>query len=148
MDAPPPSYASVRVHQRKAKSAAPASDVAVATRSGILHPPYGRGYVLVARNSPPHGRAAILVARVSPPHGRGNVLVARNSHMRAAGTLPLPFDLATNDWRLTANDPHPQLSKINLQPSGIPIPPWSIPAILLPIHGATKFPSRKFCRAN
>ena len=67
----PPSYASARVHQRKAKSAAPASDVAVATRSGILHPPYGRG----------------------------NVPVARNSYMRAAGTLPLPFDqiLTTND---------------------------------------------------
>jgi hypothetical protein len=59
------------VHQRKAKSAVPASDVAVATRSGILQPPYGRG----------------------------NVLVARKSYMRAAGTLPLPFDLI-----LTTND--------------------------------------------
>ena len=26
------------------------------------------------------------------PLGRGNVLVAHKSHMRAAGTLPLPFD--------------------------------------------------------
>ena len=42
--------------------------------------------------------------RQSPPrksqqickNGRGNVLVARNSHMRAAGTLPLPFDQDTN----------------------------------------------------
>ena len=33
-------------------------------------------------------------ARASPRkiHGRGNVLVAHKSHMRAAGTLPRPFD--------------------------------------------------------
>ena len=116
----PPSYASARVHQRKAKSAAPASDVAVATRSGILQPPYGRGNVPVARNSPPHGRAAILVARNSTPRGRGNVPVARNSHIQAAGTLPLPFDQILTTNTLT------QLSKINLKTAGISVPSGSL----------------------
>ena len=59
-----------------------------------------RGGVVVVGNScsleSKEGMAAVLVACDSTPRGRGNVLVARNSHMRAAGTLPLQ-PLATND---------------------------------------------------
>ena len=46
------------------------------------------------------GRGNVPVAYDSSPCGRGNVLVAHDSYMRAAGTLPLPFDQDTNDYRL------------------------------------------------
>ena len=49
-------------------------------------------------------RQARSTDKKKTPLGRGNVLVARNSHMRAAGTLPLPFDqvLTTSDQPPTA----------------------------------------------
>ena len=66
----------------------------------FLHPhPHGRKLVfdyLIPPNwliGDLHSRYCVMSC---VQNGRGNVLVARDSYMRAAGTLPLPFDQDTN----------------------------------------------------